>query len=114
MCTRARAEELGLSFIELLMFIVVVGICLAGVLTAINMGVHHRADPMIRKQVLASAESLLEEVELQPFTYCDPRDPSASTATTSAVGATGCSAAGFSMDNTGNWGTGKTRYGPTY
>ena len=116
MCIRPRAtrRELGLSFIELLMFIIVVGVCLAGVLTAINMGVHHSADPMIRKQVLAAAESLLEEIELQPFTYCDPTDSSASTATSSAVGATGCSAAGFSMDNTANWGAGKTRYGPTF
>jgi len=114
MSTRARSasRERGLSFVELLMFIIVVGVCLAGVLAAINLGVQHSADPMIRKQALAAAESLLEEIELQPFTYCDPRDPSASTATSSAVGPTGCSAAGYSMDNTANWGSGKSRYGP--
>jgi MSHA pilin protein MshD len=114
MCTRpaSLSRERGLSFIELLMFIIIIGVCLAGVLAAINMGAQHSSDPMIRKQVLAAAESLLEEIELQPFTYCDPRDPSAATATSSAVGPTGCSAAGLSMDNTGNWGVGKSRYGP--
>ena len=30
---------------------------------------------MIQKQALAIAESLLEEITLQPFTYCDPDDP---------------------------------------
>lgn len=100
----------GLSLIELLVFIVVVGVALAGVLSAINVAARGSADPMVRKQALAAAESLLEEVELQPFTYCDPRDTSAATATGSA----GCSAPGFSMDTTANWGAGKTRYGPTF
>jgi MSHA pilin protein MshD len=96
--------------IELLVFIVVVGVALAGVLSAINIGVRASADPMVRKQALAAAESLLEEIEQQPFTYCDPRDTSAPTATSSA----GCSVAGFSMDTPANWGSGKTRYGPTF
>jgi MSHA pilin protein MshD len=100
----------GLSLIELLVFIVVVGVALAGVLSAINIGARASADPMVRKQALAAAESLLEEVELQPFTYCDPRDTSAATASSTA----GCSAASFSMDNPANWGAGKSRYGPTF
>jgi MSHA pilin protein MshD len=116
MCTRVPPafRQRGLSFVELLMFIVIIGICLAGVLAAINMGAQHSSDPMVRKQALAAAESLLEEIELQPFTYCDPDDPSAPTAVSSAVGPTGCSAAGFSMDNTANWGSGETRYGPVF
>jgi len=105
-----RSGQRGLSLIELLIFIVVVGVCLAGVLAAINLGTQHSADPMVRKQALAAAESLLEEIELQPFTFCDPRDPSAPAATSSAVGATGCSAAGYSMDTPANWGVGKSRY----
>jgi MSHA pilin protein MshD len=48
---------------------------------------------MIQKQALAVAEALLEEVQLQPFTYCDPEDSQAATAESATVGATGCSAA---------------------
>jgi MSHA pilin protein MshD len=96
--------------VELLVFIVVVGVALAGVLLALNVGARASADPMVRKQALAAAESLLEEIEQQPFTYCDPRDTAASTATSAAV----CSTTSFSMDTPANWGAGKTRYGPTF
>jgi MSHA pilin protein MshD len=100
----------GLTIVELLVFILVLGIGLVAVLLAINTGVARSADPMIRKQALAAAESLLEEVALQPFTFCDPRDSYA----TSATSAAGCNQLTFSMDNPGNWGVGKSRYGPEF
>jgi MSHA pilin protein MshD len=100
----------GLTLIELLVFIVVVGMGLAAVLLAINTGVAKSADPMIRKQALAAAESLLEEVALQPFTFCDPRDSYA----TSATSAANCNQLTYSMDNPANWGAGKSRYGPEF
>ena len=78
-CVRARSQA-GLSLIELIMFIVIVGIGLAGILFVLNLTAQKSADPMIRKQMLAAAESLLEEVELMPFTYCDPDDPAVLTA----------------------------------
>lgn len=102
-----KSAQRGLSLIELIIFIVVVSVGLAGVLMAINMGVARSADPMVRKQALAAAESLLEEIELQPFTYCDPADTAAPTATSSA----GCTTTAQSMDNPANWGVGKSRYG---
>jgi MSHA pilin protein MshD len=108
--------QAGLTLIELMIFVVVLGVGLAGVLLAINQSTVRSADPMIRKQALAAAESLLEEVLQQPFTYCDPRDANAPTATGSGVGATACSAGNYSMDNTANWGAlaGKSRYGPEF
>lgn len=83
----SRAER-GVSLVELIIFIVVVGVAVVGVLAAINLGTRTSADPMIQKQALAIAEALLEEVQLQAFTYCDPDDPNAATAT-SAAGCTG-------------------------
>ncbi len=89
MCTEIRTvnrrasrsgSQAGLSLIELVMFIVIVGIGVAGILSVLNLTAQKSADPMIRKQMLAAAESLLEEVELMPFTYCDPDDPAVLTA----------------------------------
>ncbi|TMI00785.1 MAG: type II secretion system protein [Betaproteobacteria bacterium] len=94
---RPRAEH-GISLIELIVFIVIVGIAVAGVVGALSMATRASADPMIQKQALAIAEALLEEVQLQPFTYCDPDDPQAATAQSAAVGATGCTEAG-SVEN---------------
>jgi MSHA pilin protein MshD len=39
----------------------------------------------VRKQALAIASSLLEEIELRGFTYCDPDDPNVYTATSTAA-----------------------------
>lgn len=78
----------GFTLIELVMFIVIVSIGIVGILAVLNYTTQKSADPMVRKQVLAIAESLLEEVELMPFTYCDPNDANATTATSPA----GCAA----------------------
>jgi len=83
----------GASLVELVVFIVVVSVGVAGVLSALNAATRGSPDPMLQKQALAIAESLLEEVLLQPFTFCDPDDPQAATATSNAVGPAGCSAA---------------------
>jgi MSHA pilin protein MshD len=79
--------------IELLMFIIIVGIAVAGVLGILNITTRSSADPQLRKQALAIAEGLLEEVQLARFTYCDPSDATAETATgafiTGAAGTVG-------------------------
>lgn len=85
----ADRGQRGLTLIELVIFIVIVGVALAGVLTVLNHTARHSADPLVRKQALAIAEALLEEVMAQPFTWCDPDDPNAPTAT----GHAGCTTA---------------------
>ncbi|MDD2706258.1 MAG: hypothetical protein PHU07_13135, partial [Acidocella sp.] len=77
-------EQRGVSLIELIMFIVIVGVALAGVLLVMNATTRSSADPLVRKQALAIAESLLEEVELMPFTFCDPNDANAESASSTA------------------------------
>jgi type II secretory pathway pseudopilin PulG len=74
-------RERGLSLVELIMFIVIVGAAVAGIIAVISRTTQSSADPMVRKQALSIAEAVLEEVRLQPFTYCDPDDPTAATAT---------------------------------
>jgi MSHA pilin protein MshD len=74
----------GLSLVELVIFMVVVGAALAGVLRVFIQATTHSADPMLRRQALAIAESLLEEVQLMPVTFCDPDDANAGTAASSA------------------------------
>ena len=80
-----RESQRGASFVELIIFIVIVGLAVAGVLLVINTNAQHSADPQLRKQALAIAESLLEEVEMARFTYCNPADPQAQFATTAAT-----------------------------
>ncbi|MDH2916909.1 MAG: prepilin-type N-terminal cleavage/methylation domain-containing protein [Gallionella sp.] len=80
----ASIKQRGISLIELIIFIVIISVALTGILLVMNQTTAHSADPMIRKQALAIAESILEEVELMPFTYCDPDDASAVTATSTA------------------------------
>ena len=74
------------------MFIVIIGIAVAGVLGAMSLATRTSADPLIQKQALAIAEAYLEEVLAMPFTYCDPDDLDAGTATSATVGAGGCAA----------------------
>lgn len=64
-CT-ARHQR-GISLVELIMFIVIVSVALAGILLVLNVTTKGSADPLIHKQALAAAESLLEEIQLQDF-----------------------------------------------
>jgi MSHA pilin protein MshD len=55
----------GISLIELIMFMVIISIAVSGILLVMNTVASHSADSLVRKQALAVAESLLEEIELQ-------------------------------------------------
>ncbi len=78
MCIRSKLR--GFTLVEVLILVVVVSIALIGVLQVINIASRNSADPLQRKQALAIAESLLEEVELARFTFCDASDANAATA----------------------------------
>lgn len=98
----SMTNQRGLSMIELLVFIVVVGIAVTGVLQVYSSTSRTSVDPMVRKQALAVAESLLDEVLSKPYTYCDPDDANADTATSPA----GCATLPEGM----GWEPGETRY----
>jgi MSHA pilin protein MshD len=82
-------RQAGLTMIELIVFIVIVGVTVAGVMGALVNIQSRSVDPLQRKQAMLRAESLLEEVMLARFTYCHPDDANAETATSAA----GCAAA---------------------
>ncbi len=65
MCTIKRQR--GFTLIELIIFIVVVSAGLAGILSVMNTTVASSADPMVRKQTVAIAEALLEEILLKDY-----------------------------------------------
>ncbi len=60
----------GFTLIEVIIFIVVVGAGLAGILAISTNVAKSSADPMVRKQAMALADSILEEI-LQKE-YADP------------------------------------------
>jgi MSHA pilin protein MshD len=76
----ACRRERGVSLLELILFIVIVGAGIAGVLGVWRVTAQGSADPLIQKQALAIAEAYLEEALAMPFTYCDPDDVHAATA----------------------------------
>ncbi len=66
MFTKAPSSlQRGVSLIELIMFIVIVSVAMVGILLVMNQVMGRSADPLIRKQALAIAESMLEEIRLQ-------------------------------------------------
>lgn len=79
-----RNRQQGLTIIELIMFIVIVGAAAAGLLQIMNIANIHSTDPIRRKQALLIAEAYMEEVQQAQMTACDPADPNASTATSPA------------------------------
>ena len=52
----------GISLIELVISIVIIGIAAAGILTVMNVTTRTSADPMIEHQAVAIAEAYLEEI----------------------------------------------------
>lgn len=102
MCNK---RQRGMSLIEVVVFIVVLGIGIAGLAILYNRLTLSSVDPLVRKQAVAIASSLLEEIQLRPFTFCDPDDPAVFTAASPA----GCA----TPEVIGAEGP-ETRYGPTF
>ena len=72
MSTRRQS---GMTLIELIVAIVIIGIALAGVLVTFTTTVRHSADPMVRKQMSAIADEMMEEILLKPFAVTAPNPP---------------------------------------
>lgn len=107
----SNSRQRGLSLIEVVIFILVLGIGIAGLAVIYNQITLASVDPLVRKQAVAIARSLMDEVQLRPFTFCDPDDPLVFTETS----ALGCSSAAQRESGTIGPETGETRYAdPTF
>jgi MSHA pilin protein MshD len=89
----ARRQQ-GLTIIELVIFIVIVGIAAAALLQVLNLASRNSVDPVRRKQAMLIAEAYMEEVQQAQFTVCDPSDANAATATAPQDCASGAKAFG--------------------
>lgn len=100
------SRQRGLSLIEVVIFIVVLGIGIAGLAVLYNRLTLSSVDPLVRKQAVAIATSLMEEIQLRPFTFCDPDDPLVFTETSPV----GCSSPAQRESGTIGPEAGETRY----
>ena len=66
-----RRRHSGFTLIEVIIFIVVVGAGMAGILSVMNTVVKSSADPLVRKQALAIADSIMEEILQKAFSDPD-------------------------------------------
>jgi MSHA pilin protein MshD len=69
-----RKRQTGFTLVELIMSMIVVGVGVAALLVALTSVTRSNADPLLTKQMIASAEAMLEEIELKPFagTFAGP------------------------------------------
>jgi len=83
-------RQLGLTIIELVLFMVIMGVAAAGIIGVLNLSAKSSADPLRRKQAMLIAEALMEEVQLARFTFCVPGDANEAT----AIDQNGCATPG--------------------
>ncbi len=60
-------RQSGVTLVELILSMIIISIAFTGVLTVMNLTVKHSADPVIRHQAVAIAQSYLEEILLQAY-----------------------------------------------
>src|SRR6266481_606591 len=71
---RMRAQR-GTSLVEVIIFVVIVSIAVVSVVSALSLAVRQSGDPLVQRQTLAIAESLIQEIDSQPYAQKDPYNP---------------------------------------
>jgi MSHA pilin protein MshD len=92
----------GFTLVEVILFIVVVSVGLAGLLTVYQTSVRSSADPMIRKQAILIAEATMNEIMQKSFQN-DPADPANTSATLGCTPNTAPACAANSWANRPNY-----------
>jgi MSHA pilin protein MshD len=63
-----RRRMAGVTLVELVVAMVIVGVALAGLVSVYNRASIASTDPLITQQMLAIGETMMEEVMLKPYT----------------------------------------------
>lgn len=74
--SRTRRARHGLTLVELVLAMVVIGVGLAGVMLAYSTVSRGSADPLVQRQMQAIAEELIEEIALKPYAAAAHAAPS--------------------------------------
>ena len=71
---RVRAQR-GTTLVEVIIFMMIVSIAVVSVVSALSLAARQSADPLVQREALAVAESLVQEIDGQPYAQKDPYNP---------------------------------------
>jgi MSHA pilin protein MshD len=71
---RVRAQR-GTTLVEVIIFMMIVSIAVVSVVSALSLAARQSADPLVQREALAVAESLIQEIDGQPYAQKDPYNP---------------------------------------
>jgi MSHA pilin protein MshD len=70
-----RSRARGTTLVEVIIFMLIVSIAVVSVVSTLSQVVRWSADPLVQRQTAAIAESLIEEIDSQPYAQKDPYNP---------------------------------------
>ncbi|HEX4584372.1 MAG TPA: hypothetical protein VH183_06050 [Burkholderiaceae bacterium] len=68
-------RQRGTALVEVILFVLIVSVAVVSVVSALSLAVRHSSDPLVQRQALAIAESLIQEIDSQPYARKDPYNP---------------------------------------
>jgi len=71
---RKRTQR-GTTLVEVILFMLIVSVAVVSVVSALSLAARQSADPLVMRQTLAVAESLIQEIDGQPYAQKDPYNP---------------------------------------
>lgn len=69
------ARQRGTTLVEVVLFILIVSIAVVSVVSALSVVARGSGDPLVQRQSLAIGESLIQEIDSQPYAQKDPYNP---------------------------------------
>jgi len=73
--TRPAPGQRGTTLVEVIIFILIVSVAVTSVVNALSLAARASSDPMVQRQTLAVAESLVQEIDSLPYAQKEPYNP---------------------------------------